>query len=66
MFTWFGTRTRVLAKGRFAKVWRTSGSDIELYQAIQAKNRFAIGETLASFVVTPPPLRKTLFVLFIA
>lgn len=43
-------------------VWRTDPQMLERYQTIQRRNVFNVGETLATFVVTPHPRQETLFV----
>lgn len=35
---------------------------VEEYQSIQARDVFSVGEFVASFVVTPPPRKETLFI----
>jgi len=43
-------------------LWRARDGRLETYQRIQTRKPFKIGELLASFVVTPPPSKDTLFV----
>ncbi|MDP3713784.1 MAG: GIY-YIG nuclease family protein [Mycobacteriales bacterium] len=49
-----------LRPGRLYEAWRNNRDAFEDYQSVQSKNRFAIGQLLASFVVTEA--RKTVFV----
>lgn len=43
-------------------VWRSDPTRLESYQAIQSREVFNVGDTLASFVVTPKPQRAALFI----
>ena len=49
-----------LRPGRLYEAWRNDRSAFEDYQSVQSKNRFPVGDLLASFVVTEA--RKTVFV----
>ena len=49
-----------LRPGRLYEAWRNDRDAFEDYQAVQSKDRFPIGDLLASFVVTEA--RKTVFV----
>ena len=40
------------------EMWRSEPHRLEAYQEIQNLKRFAIGDTVASFVATPPPRGK--------
>lgn len=42
--------------------WRANNGSFEEYQRIQTKQKFKVGDLLASFVVTPAPRKATLFV----
>lgn len=42
-------------------LWRADDGRFEDYQRLQRYKRFAVGDLLASFVVTPAPERATLF-----
>jgi hypothetical protein len=44
------------------ETWRSEPHRIEAYQQIQSRQVFAFGDIVASFVVTPPPRRETLFI----
>jgi hypothetical protein len=48
-----------LRPGRLYEAWRNSRDIFEDYQSVQSKNRFPVGDLLASFVVTEA--RKTVF-----
>lgn len=45
-------------------VWKSPGGAalVEEYQSVQSKKAFAVGELLASFVVTPRPRNETVFI----
>jgi hypothetical protein len=45
-------------------IWKSPGGQrlVEQYQAVQDRDRFAVGGFVASFVVTPPPRNETLFI----
>ncbi len=49
-----------LGPGRIYEAWRNDRGAFEAYQAVQSKDRFPLGDLLASFVVTEA--RKTVFV----
>ena len=49
-----------LRPGRLYEAWRNDRDAFEDYQSVQRKDRFAVGDLLASFVVTEA--RKTVFV----
>lgn len=49
-----------LRPGRLYEAWRNNRDTFEDYQSVQSKNRFPVGDLLASFVVTEA--RKTVFV----
>lgn len=49
-----------LRPGRLYEAWRNDRDAFEDYQSVQRKNRFRVGDLLASFVVTEA--RKTVFV----
>jgi hypothetical protein len=49
-----------LPPGRLYEAWRNNRDAFEDYQSVQSKNRFPVGDLLASFVVTEA--RKTVFV----
>lgn len=49
-----------LRLGRLYEAWRNDRDAFEDYQAVQSKDRFPVGDLLASFVVTEA--RKTVFV----
>jgi hypothetical protein len=49
-----------LRPGRLYEAWRNDRASFESYQSVQSKDRFPLGEVLASFVVTEA--RKTVFV----
>lgn len=49
-----------LRPGRLYEAWRNDRQVFEDYQAVQSKDRFPVGDLLASFVVTEA--RKTVFV----
>ena len=43
-------------------LWQANDGRFERYQSIQVLEKFRVGDILASFVVTPAPENKTLFV----
>ena len=49
-----------LGAGRLHEAWRNNLAAFESYQSVQSKDRFPVGDVLASFVVTDA--RKTVFV----
>ena len=49
-----------LRPGRLSEAWRNDRPAFEAYQQVQSRDRFPVGELLASFVVTDA--RKTVFV----
>ena len=49
-----------LRPGRLYEAWRSDRGAFDDYQSVQSKNRFPVGDLLASFVVTEA--RKTVFV----
>ncbi len=49
-----------LRPGRLYEAWRNDRGAFDDYQSVQSKNRFPVGDLLASFVVTEA--RKTVFV----
>lgn len=49
-----------LGPGRMYEAWRNDRRAFESYQSVQQKDKFAVGDLLASFVVTEA--RKTVFV----
>ncbi len=52
-------RDNWLRPGRMYEAWRNDRPTFEAYQQVQSKNRFHVGELLASFIVTE--VRKTVF-----
>lgn len=51
-------------RGHIYAIWRSPGGPelVEEYQAVQDRERFDVGAYVASFAVTPPPRKETLFI----